>query len=612
MAFLHLLAWSSIVKAVVSAPAVLNTLQQQGGPSKLVGTSFGVPGSSSKFDYVIIGGGTAGLTVAERLSEDPSLSIAVVEAGSFYELDNGNVSQIPAFYAKNFNQTPVADTIQPLIDWAFITEPQTGLGGRKFHYSQGKTLGGSSGRNSNIFTRGTVGFFKRVADVVGDPSWEWDQLLPYYKKSVQFTPPNQDKIGAGNEITFDASAYGAGGPLHVTYSNYYQPMNKGLIKGFTDLGFKALQGLVSGTMIGWGYLAVSIDPATQLKDSSETSFLWTALGNSTLKVYKETFAKKILFDSSKKATGVQVETAGLSYTLNAVKEVIVAAGVTRSPQMLMVSGVGPGPILRQHNIPVVKELQVGQNWQDHCAFEFQYKMNVEGNAALEGDKEFLYKSTQEFITSQAGPLTSWGGDILGFEKLPEPYRSALDNNTLHDLRAFADDQPEYEFLTASHGPQMATESYVTFTPAILSVISKGTIDLVSDNTADNPKVDPKSFSSPSEQKLGIQMYKRLQEFINATGLTEGPELKAGPATTDAEILKALQQTGLPWYHGVGSCPMGKEGDPNAVVDSTGKVFGVQGVRVVDASIIPFVAPGHSMAPVYMVAEKISDDIKNGR
>ncbi len=492
------------------------------------------------------------MTVAERLSEDPSLSIAVIEAGSFYELDNGNLSQIPAFYAKNFNQTPVADTIQPLIDWGDILEPQTGLGGRRFHYSQGKTLGGSSGRNSNIFTRGTVGWFKRVANAVGDPSWEWDNVLPYYKKSVQFTPPNQEKIGQGNEITFDPGAYGPGGPLQVTYSNYYQPMNRGLIKGFTDLGFKALQDLVSGTMIGWGYIAVTIDPATQLKDSSETAFLQTALGNSTLKVYKNTYAKKIVFDNSKRATAVQVETGGLSYTLEAVKEVIVSAGVTRSPQVLMVSGVGPASILQQHNIPVVQDLQVGQNWQDHCAFEFQYKMNVGGNAALEGDKQYLYESTEQFITSQEGPLTNWGGDILGFEKLPEPYRSALDNNTLRDLAAFGD-EPEYEFLTASHGPQMATESYVTFTPAILTVISKGTIDLISADTADNPKIDPKSFQSPTELKLGIQMYKRMQEFINATGLTEGPELKAGPATTDEEILKALQTTGLPWYHGVGSC-----------------------------------------------------------
>lgn len=158
---------------------------------------------------------------------------------------------------------------------------------------------------------------------------------------------------------------------------------------------------------------------------------------------------------------------------------------------------------------------------------------------------------------------------------------------------------------------MATSSYVTFTPAILAVISKGTISLASASAADNPIIDPKTFSSLTEQALGIQIYKRLQEFVNATGLTTGPELKVGPRDTDAEILEGMKRTGLPWYHGVASCPMGKESDADAVVDANGKVFGTKGLRVVDASVIPLIAPGHSMALVYMVAEKLADAIKKG-
>ncbi|KAI4251910.1 MAG: hypothetical protein L6R35_007599, partial [Caloplaca aegaea] len=265
--------------------------------------------------------------------------------------------------------------------------------------------------------------------------------------------------------------------------------------------------------------------------------------------------------------------------------------------MLMVSGVGPREILTQHNIPVIVDRPVGQNWQDHCAFEFQYEMNVEGNAALEGDKQFLYQATEDFVQTQTGPLTNWGGDILGFEKLPNPYREALEQGVLDELAELPEDQPELEWLIASHGPQMAMTSYVTFTPAILAVTSKGTIGLTSADTADNPTIDPKSFSSPTEQALGVQMYKRLQEFVNATGLTKGPELKVGElGTSDADILEGIKQTGLPWYHGVASCPMGKENDPNAVVDTNGKVFGVRGLRVVDASVIPLIAPGHTMAP----------------
>lgn len=171
-----------------------------------------------------------------------------------------------------------------------------------------------------------MGFYQAWADLVGDPSWAWDQVLPYFKKSVDFTPPNKAKMGVNADIPYDPAAYGQGGPLHVTYSNYYQPMNPGLIKGFETLNFTASQGFSSGKMDGYGYLAVTIDPDTQLKDSSETAFLTQAMNATDFRVYKNTIAKKIVFEGTT-ATGVLVETAGLSYTLEAAKEVIVSAGV---------------------------------------------------------------------------------------------------------------------------------------------------------------------------------------------------------------------------------------------------------------------------------------------
>ncbi|KAL8832118.1 MAG: hypothetical protein Q9170_005015 [Blastenia crenularia] len=389
-------------------------------------------------------------------------------------------------------------------------------------------------------------------------------------------------MGVNADIPFDPAAYGSGGPLHV-YSNYYQPMNPGLIKGFEALNISAQTGSSSGRMDGYGYLAVSNDPDTQIKDSSETAFLTEAFNATNFRVHKNMIAQKILFDGTT-ATGVQVETAGLPYTLKAAKEVIVSAGV------------------------IALSARIGRT----IAFEFQYEMKIEGNAALEGDMKYLEQATQDFLQTQTGPLTNWGGgDILGFENLPNPYRKALSKSALAELAQLASDQPEVEWLISSHEPQAATKSYVTFTPAILAVTSKGTIGLKSANAADNPVIDPRTFPSPTEQALGVQIYKRLQDFINATGLTTGPEPKVGPRDTDADILEGMKQTGLPWYYGVASCPMGKESDPNAAVDSNGKVFVVKGVRVVDASVIPLIAPGHSMGTVYMVAEKLADSIKKG-
>ena len=175
--------------------------------------------------------------------------------------------------------------------------------------------------------RGTKGFYQRWANLVGDQSWSWDNILPYFKKSVEFTPPSTAKMGVNANISYDPAAYEQGGPLHMAYSNYYQPMNPGLIKGFEALNFSAQTGFSSGVMDGYGYLVATIDPDTQLKDSSETAFLPNAMNNSNFKLYKNTIAKKILFDGNKAATGVQVETAGSLYTLNAAKEVIVSAGV---------------------------------------------------------------------------------------------------------------------------------------------------------------------------------------------------------------------------------------------------------------------------------------------
>lgn len=174
--------------------------------------------------------------------------------------------------------------------------------------------------------RGTKGFYQRWANLVGDQSWTWEEILPYFKKSVDFTPPNTAKMGVNVSIPYDPAAYGEGGPLHVTYSNYYQPMNPGLIKGFEALNFSSQSGFSSGIMNGYGYLGASINPDTQLKDSSETAFLTNTLNATNFRLYKETFAKKILFDGTT-ATGVLVETAGLLYTLTAAKEVIVSAGV---------------------------------------------------------------------------------------------------------------------------------------------------------------------------------------------------------------------------------------------------------------------------------------------
>ena len=361
-------------------------------PGHLLGTSFGFPGDRT-FDYIIVGGGTAGLVVAARLAEDGSNSVAVVEAGSFYEIGNGNLSQIPAdgvwFAGKALSDT------NPLIDWDFHTTPQAvsqgchvylrylgisrsllmpyqGFLNQSSHYARGKCLGGSSARNYMAYQRGTVESYDQWADQVGDQSYQFDQFLPYFQKSVNFTPPDESSRPANATPDYDVQSIGSSnGLLSVTFSHYAQAFSSWAQKALTEIGIPPIQGFTSGSLNGSSYQLLTIDAGRQTRASSETAFLRPSLTKPNLIVYQSTLAKQIFFDGSKTATGVQISIGGSLYTLSARKEVIVSAGTFQSPQLLMVSGVGPAGRLQRYNIPVVADRPgVGQNmwvsFEDEC------------------------------------------------------------------------------------------------------------------------------------------------------------------------------------------------------------------------------------------------------
>ncbi|KAI4162703.1 MAG: hypothetical protein LQ342_003749 [Letrouitia transgressa] len=610
----------SLVAVALSAPLYWG-FSQQGGTTKLIGSSFGVLGKDATYDYVIVGGGTSGLTVAKRLAEDPKVSVAVVEAGGFYGLDNGNVSQIPAYHTVNSNADPDPANIQPLIDWGIITPPQDGLNGRKLHFSQGKCLGGS----------GTIGSYNRWADIVGDDSFTFDNILPFFKKSVQFTPPNQSKLGPGVTVPYDPSAFGQGGPLRVSYSNFYQPISPFVNKAFAALGLKSIHGFNSGKLIGYSHITDAIDPQAETRSSAETSFLAAAIEQSALQVYKQTLAKRIVF-SGKRASGVQVQTVGVRYALTARKEVIVAAGAFRTPQLLMVSGVGPQASLSKLGVHTISDLKgVGQNLWDQPNFGLLYPVNVSTFSSF-GNPSFLNEANDNFLKRQEGPLTNPGGDIIGWEKLPTKYYSSLSKTVRADLAEFPNDWPDLELLPSVFGPPDPEDNFAVFLITLLTTTSRGSVTLNSIDTEDNPVVDPKYLDTETDKQVAVQAYKRVLELVKASGYTTGPQ--PPPPTSDAQILDLVKNGTAPFYHATGTCKMGKQSDANAVVDPNGKVFGVQGLRVVDASIFPLTPPGHIMATICertfynlssnlevtdlffspkkdMLAEKIADNIKNG-
>ncbi|KAG8527348.1 uncharacterized protein KY384_007500 [Bacidia gigantensis] len=440
---------------IASVAGELNLLTfADGGKGQVLGSTFGAPGTNATFDYVIVGGGTAGLTIATRLAENPAVTVAVIEAGGFYEVDNGNRSVVPGY--SNFYTGADPNNYQPLIDWGMVTEPQQGAAQRRVHYARGKTLGGSSARNYMIYHRPTKGSLQKWADEVGDEDYLWDNFLPYYKKSCNYTTFNKALYNA--TISQDTTAFDPqGGPLQVSFSNYADAFGSWAQKGFTGVGMALQDGLQSGILNGSAFSTLTIDPRNGYRSSSESSFLQAALQNGTSPtIYKNSLATRLLFSSNHTATGVTVTTAGpygiapVNFTLSARKEVILSSGVFQSPQLLMVSGIGPASTLRAHSIPVLKDVPgVGQNMWDHVLFGISHRVNVLTGSAGLNSPTVAAKLAEQFKTNGSGPLSAFGAGFYGWEALPEPYRSSLSNPSRGKLDVFPADWPELEWLPIS-------------------------------------------------------------------------------------------------------------------------------------------------------------------
>lgn len=284
------------------------------------------------------------------------------------------------------------------------------------------------------------------AYAVNDSSYTFDEVLPFYKKSVQFTPPNTDYRAQNASADYDIDAFDSdGGPLQVSYANYAEPFSSWMSLGMEAIGIDQVEDFNLGEIMGAQYCASTIDPSNELRSSSEESFL-SKIRPKSLSTYINTLAKKVVFDEKKKATGVQVKgLLGNTVTLSASEEVIVSAGAFQSPQLLMVSGIGPSDQLRQHGIDVIADRQgVGQNMWDHPFFAPSYRVQVTTFTKFVTD--LLYASGQilEVLLSKKGVITNPIADFVAFEKIPRFLRSAFSEETQSKLTKFPSDWPEAE------------------------------------------------------------------------------------------------------------------------------------------------------------------------
>ncbi|KAH8896368.1 choline dehydrogenase [Thozetella sp. PMI_491] len=573
------------------------------------------------YDYVIIGGGTAGLTLAARLSEESEISVAVIEAGNYYQIDSPLLLSTP-MSGVGFTGTSPGDIHQG-IDWSFVTAPQEGANHRQLHYARGKCLGGSSARNIMIYQRPDKGSLQKWADVVEDESFSYDRMLPYYRKSCKFTAPSPQPNA---NVSYNPDAFGANeGPLHLSYSNNLRPFSTYLGAAFSEIGIPNAIDFSSGELNGSQFCLLTLDPNTATRCSSQAAFLEACQARPNLKVFRKTLAQKIIFDADKRAIGVDID-SGLF--LRARKEVILSAGAFQSPQLLMISGIGPAATLEGLDIPVIANRPgVGQNLSDHAMFGPSYRVKVKTLPNELADPAQVLPILDNYFRNAQGPLTSQGADFMAWEKVPRDMVSM-------DAKAYLSQVPtscpdlEYLAIDAYFGqyssPLFRAETeypqdgqdYVSIVVSPTAPRSRGSVTIKTAKASDLPVIDPNWMTDPIDAEIAVAGYKRVRQLFKTKALknvlADAVEYFPGPGVeTDEQILELIRKSLVPVFHASTTCRMGRVDDPDAVVDTKARVIGVKGLRVVDASSFALLPPGHPQSTVYALAEKIADDIKRG-
>ena len=525
------------------------------------------------FDYVIIGAGSAGCVLANRLTKNSKINVLLLEAGG---KDSNPWIHIPGGYFKTMHN--------PETDWCFKTEKEPNCDNREMVYPRGKTLGGSSSINGMLYIRGQSNDYDYWRQL-GNVGWSWNDVLPYFKKSEDF------QFGE-NEF------HGSGGPIKVEKIRATFKVLDLFLEAAEEFGYKKTDDFNSGNNEGMGYFPFTVKNG--FRCSTAVGYLNPVKKRKNLKIITKAHIKSIEFEN-KKAIGVNYWLNNNLVKVKSNKEIILSAGTIGSPHILQASGIGPAELLKKNNIEVIKDHQsVGKNLTDHLMLRPVYKVKN-----LETLNDIYYSLTKKLITGlqfflfRKGPLTVGASYVCGFIK--------SDTNL---------ETPNLQFHVSPASTDLLGKSslhkFPGFTPTITNVrpTSRGSIELKSPDTRVSPKIKMNYLSTDEDREIAGKSLKIVRKIVmesNAYKKYQPEELRPGINITDnEELAKEAGKYANTIFHPVSTCRMGN--DEGAVVNDRLKARGLENLRIVDASVMPHITSGNTNAPTIMIAEKASDMI----